>query len=96
VRNYSGSLADVLYFPLSPAFDLCIYQVLRFSTSSLSLYYFLLHEALHFRAGTRRPMKCTKAQTGAAEYCWAKRLALGEVHSADQTFDKICMKRRTF
>jgi hypothetical protein len=43
------------------------------STSSFCLCCFLLYEALRFRARTRRSMKGTTAQTGAAEHCWATR-----------------------
>jgi hypothetical protein len=67
VRSYSGSHAAVFYFPLGPAFDLSLCQALFFSTSSLCLYYFLLHEALRFRARTRRS---AKGPTGVVEHFW--------------------------
>jgi hypothetical protein len=56
VRNYisSGSRAAIFYFPLGPVFDLSLFRALLFSTtSSLCLYYFLLYEALRFRARAR-------------------------------------------
>jgi hypothetical protein len=37
--------------------------------------YFINYKALRFQARTRRSMKDTTAQTGAAEHFWAKRLA---------------------
>jgi hypothetical protein len=70
LRNYRGSRAAIFTSPLSPAFDLFLYQAPLFSISSLCLYYFRLYEALRFRARTRRSAKGHTAQTGTAEHCW--------------------------
>ena len=70
VRNYRGSRAAIFTSPLSPAFDLFLYQALLFSISGLCLYYFRLYEALRFWARTRQSAKGPTAQTGTAEHCW--------------------------
>jgi hypothetical protein len=54
----SSSHAAIFYFPLGPVFDLSLCRALMlFSTPSLWLCYFLLYEALHFRARARRSRK---------------------------------------
>jgi hypothetical protein len=56
----SGSRAAIFYSPLGPVFDLSLCRALLFSISSLCLYYFLLHEALRFRARARRSRKALR------------------------------------
>jgi hypothetical protein len=74
-----AQLFSTSIFDLSPS--LC--RALLFSTSSLCLCYFILYEALRFRARARwSSEKDTTAQTGAAEHCQARHIAGRELETA--------------
>jgi hypothetical protein len=103
---YGGSRAAIFTSPLSPAFDLSLYQALLFSISGPCLYYFRLYGAPRFRARTRRSAKGPTAQTGTAGHRWPQAHSWAKPqppHSAQQpctlgtqTVGKIKINGRIF